>query len=134
MFEGYEFYQELDASVKEVFTPEEAALIEKAYRYAYEKHKGQKRKSGEEYIIHPVAVAKTLIGFGLDCQSVIAALLHDVVEDTILTKEEIESILTLIENIINDCDVSIIFSAKIAYPFVGSFTNTWVTAPTSLSF
>lgn len=89
MIDGYEFYKEIDELVKSIYTEEEAALIEKAYSYAYEKHNGQKRKSGEEYIIHPVAVAKILISFGLDSQSVIAALLHDVVEDTDASKEDV---------------------------------------------
>jgi len=89
MMEGYEFYKELDELVSHTFSDEEKALIEKAYEFAYLHHKGQKRKSGEEYIIHPVAVATILIGFGLDYQSVIAALLHDVVEDTDASKEDV---------------------------------------------
>ena len=58
------------------------AMIEKAYHYADDAHGHQIRKSGEPYIIHPVAVAYKLVEFGMDTQSVVAGLLHDVIEDT----------------------------------------------------
>ena len=90
MPEGYEYYAVIEQAVKENFTPEEAALTEKAYYFAYNAHKGQKRKSGEDYILHPISVAKILLNFGMDCQSVIAALLHDVVEDTPVTSDEVK--------------------------------------------
>ncbi len=66
------------------------ALIEKAYRYAEEKHKKQLRKSGEPYIIHPLHVAYIVAELGLDTQTICAALLHDVVEDTDTKYEDIE--------------------------------------------
>ncbi|MBQ3537198.1 MAG: bifunctional (p)ppGpp synthetase/guanosine-3',5'-bis(diphosphate) 3'-pyrophosphohydrolase [Clostridia bacterium] len=84
-----EYYIELKAAVESVFSPEEAAIIERAYVFSDEAHNGQLRKSGEPYIIHPISVAKILIGFGMDWQSVTAALLHDVVEDTPVTSEEV---------------------------------------------
>lgn len=56
--------------------------IEKAYTLAYEAHKNQRRRSGEPYIMHPVAVAKILYELGMDNECIIGALLHDVVEDT----------------------------------------------------
>ena len=56
--------------------------IEKAYQLAREAHKDQRRRSGEPYIMHPVAVAKILFDIGMDNECIIAALLHDVVEDT----------------------------------------------------
>ena len=65
-------------------------LIIKAYEYAKEKHKKQLRKSGEPYIIHPLQVANTLAKLGLDTQTICAALLHDVEEDTDTTYEDIE--------------------------------------------
>ena len=65
-------------------------LIQKAYNYALEKHGDQKRKSGEPYIIHPTNVAYTIAEIGLDEQTICAALLHDVVEDTEVTYEDIE--------------------------------------------
>lgn len=64
--------------------------IYKAFLYAYEKHKAQKRASGENYIIHPIATAKIVSMLYLDEHSIIAALLHDVIEDTDASKKEIE--------------------------------------------
>ncbi len=84
-----EYYSDLKTAVDAAFLPAEAEKIEQAFMYAYEAHNGQLRKSGEPYIIHPIAVAKILIGFGMDWQSVAAALLHDVVEDTPVTSEEV---------------------------------------------
>ena len=65
-------------------------IIQKAYNYALEKHGTQLRKSGEPYIIHPTNVAYTIAELGLDEQTICAALLHDVVEDTEVTYEDIE--------------------------------------------
>lgn len=65
-------------------------LIQKAYDYAYEHHKNQNRKSGEPYIIHPLQVANILVDIGLDEATICAALLHDVVEDTNVTNEDIK--------------------------------------------
>ena len=84
-----EYYSALRQAMEAAFTPEEVAIIEKAYQFALSSHGDQKRKSGEPYIIHPISVAKILIGFGMDCQSVVAALLHDVVEDTPVTTDEV---------------------------------------------
>ena len=56
--------------------------IEMAYEFAREAHSGQMRQSGDPYITHPVAVAEILIDLGLDTDSIIGGLLHDVVEDT----------------------------------------------------
>jgi len=64
-------------------------IIQKAYNYALEKHGEQQRKSGEPYIIHPTNVAYTIAELGLDEQTICAALLHDVVEDTDVTYEDI---------------------------------------------
>ena len=65
-------------------------LIQRAYNYALLKHGEQKRKSGEPYIIHPTNVAYTIAELGLDEHTICAALLHDVVEDTDATYEDIE--------------------------------------------
>ena len=67
-------------------------LIHKAYDIAKDRHQGQTRKSGDPYITHPVAVAKILADLGSGPHSLIAALLHDTVEDTDLTLKEVESI------------------------------------------
>ncbi len=80
------------------------SLVEKAYNYAVEKHEGQVRKSGEPYITHPVSVAFILAELELDTQSVCAALLHDVVEDTDATREDLvnefgETITLLVDGV-----------------------------------
>lgn len=65
-------------------------LIKKAYDFAEFHHRGQKRNSGEDYFIHPIAVATTLSNMALDDQTICAGLMHDVLEDTDVTKEEME--------------------------------------------
>ncbi|MEG2675570.1 MAG: bifunctional (p)ppGpp synthetase/guanosine-3',5'-bis(diphosphate) 3'-pyrophosphohydrolase, partial [Clostridia bacterium] len=64
--------------------------IEKAYYFAMRAHEGQKRQSGEDYFIHPSAVAEILVDLGLDTDTIIAALLHDVIEDTKRSAEDLE--------------------------------------------
>lgn len=64
--------------------------IHKAYRLAYSAHSGQKRDSGEDYITHPITVSSTLADMHLDYESIVAAILHDVIEDTKITKEFIQ--------------------------------------------
>ena len=68
---------------------EEIEEIEKAYEWARESHEGQFRFSGQPYIIHPIAVAQILADFGMDKCSIIAALLHDIVEDTNTTIDDV---------------------------------------------
>ncbi len=63
--------------------------LERAFAAAYAAHDGQLRKSGEAYITHPVAVAEILADLGLDAATIIAALLHDTVEDTLITLDAI---------------------------------------------
>ncbi len=76
--------------VKDNFTKEEYLSIEYALKFATEAHKNQYRRTGEEYINHPIQVALLVIDLGMDADTVIAALLHDVVEDTPVTYEEIK--------------------------------------------
>lgn len=83
---------------------EDWALVEKAYAFAYQAHTGQRRESGESYITHPLGVAMILAELGLDLTTIIAGLLHDVVEDTAVTLEEIkeifgEEIATLVDGV-----------------------------------
>jgi GTP pyrophosphokinase len=75
-----------------VYIPSETSLniIRKAYRYAEEKHKGQLRESGEDYIYHPLSTAMILTTVSADCDTICAGLLHDVIEDCDVTKQEIE--------------------------------------------
>ena len=82
-------YQELITSVKKYHPSDDISMIEKAYRIAYEAHKDQKRKSGEPYIIHPLCVGIILADLELDKETIVAGLLHDVVEDTVMTSEEL---------------------------------------------
>ena len=70
---------------------QQVAMIERAYEVAAEAHAPQRRKSGEPYITHPLAVATIVAGLGLDETTIAAALLHDTVEDTPLTLQEIEA-------------------------------------------
>ncbi len=84
--------------------PEHKDLILKAYEFAKKKHGGQKRKTGEPYIVHPLNVAKILSELGMDAATIIAALLHDVLEDTDTTYEEIkerfgESVASIVEGV-----------------------------------
>ena len=65
------------------------SLIEKAYKIAFDAHEGQVRKSGEAYIIHPLCVSIILAELELDKETIVAGLLHDVVEDTVMTDAEI---------------------------------------------
>ena len=83
-------YEELIIRVRKYHPSTDISLIRKAYRIASEAHKGQARKSGEPYIIHPLCVAIILADLELDKETIVAGLLHDVVEDTIMTDEQIK--------------------------------------------
>lgn len=86
------------------YTGEDRELLVRAYHYAEQAHSGQKRASGEAYFIHPCAVAQILIELGLDSATVAAAFLHDVIEDTPVTEEDIrrdfgEEVLLLVSGV-----------------------------------
>ncbi len=83
-------YLGADTSVKKYHPSTDISMIEKAYKVASEAHKDQKRKSGEPYIIHPLCVAIILADLELDKETIVAGLLHDAVEDTWMTYEEVE--------------------------------------------
>ncbi len=88
----------------EFYTGEEREMLLHAYDYAKNAHKDQKRASGEPYFIHPCSVAEILVDLGLDAETVAAALLHDVIEDTEATDEDIrrefgEGVLTLVSGV-----------------------------------
>lgn len=85
-----ELYRDLISRVQKYHPSDDISLIEKAYKLAFEAHKTQVRKSGEPYIIHPLCVAIILADLEMDKETIAAGLLHDVVEDTIFTSEEIE--------------------------------------------
>ncbi len=80
---------ELQQTLSAYLKPADLARIDDAFHLAEEAHRGQFRKSGEPYISHPIAVAEILSQWQLDAQTLIAALLHDVVEDTHVSEEEI---------------------------------------------
>ena len=82
-------YGELIESIRRYHPSADISMIEKAYKIAYEAHEGQVRKSGEPYIIHPLCVGIILADLELDKETIVAGLLHDVVEDTVMTEDEI---------------------------------------------
>ncbi|MGN0161498.1 MAG: RelA/SpoT family protein [Lachnospiraceae bacterium] len=84
-----ELYAELIKSIKRYRPNTDLSMIEKAYQIAYKAHDGQKRKSGEPYIIHPICVAIILADLELDKETIVAGLLHDVVEDTVMTHDDL---------------------------------------------
>ena len=84
-----QLYDELIVRVRKYHPSTDISLIEKAYKIASDAHKGQARKSGEPYIIHPLCVAIILADLEMDKETIVAGLLHDVVEDTVMTDEEI---------------------------------------------
>jgi GTP pyrophosphokinase len=80
---------QLNAKLAEYLTPSELKKVKEAYRFSDEMHLGQMRKSGEPYISHPIAVAEICADWKLDAQAIMAALLHDVMEDQDVKKEEL---------------------------------------------
>ena len=112
-------YKELLRISYQVLSSEDKKIIRKAFDVAVDAHKDQRRKSGEAYIFHPIAVAKIVAAeIGLDATSIAAALLHDVVEDTDFTLNDMERLfgetvarivdgLTKISQLQSDADVSL---------------------------
>lgn len=84
-----DLFQDLLDTIRSYHPSTDLSMIEKAYEVALKAHKDQKRKSGEPYIIHPLCVAIILAELELDKETIIAGILHDVVEDTILTVKEL---------------------------------------------
>lgn len=82
--------EELKNSIREYYPDADISIVEKAYNFSTEKHKGQFRQSGEPYYIHPVEVATTLTKLRMDIPSITSALLHDIVEDTEVNFEDIQ--------------------------------------------
>ena len=83
-----ELYGILIKRIRQYHPSEGLEVIEKAYALAKKKHEGQLRKSGEPYIVHPICVAIILADLELDLESIAAGILHDVIEDTDYTEEE----------------------------------------------
>ena len=106
-------YKELLSKLKTYMSKKEIDEIKEGYLFAQEKHKNQLRKTGEEYIIHPLNVSIILTTIKADKETIIAGLLHDVLEDTDTTKEEIkekfgEVVLKLVDGVtkINSLNIS----------------------------
>ena len=87
-----EHYASMCDAIKKHLPGADMALIDRAVDYANRKHKLQKRKDGSPYIIHPLAVAQIVAEMGLDCDAILGALLHDCIEDTDASHEDIEKI------------------------------------------
>ena len=106
-------YKELLSKLKSYMSKKEIDEVKEGYLFAQEKHKNQLRKTGEEYIIHPLNVSLILTTIKADKETIIAGLLHDVLEDTDTTKEEIkekfgEVVLKLVDGVtkINSLNIS----------------------------
>ncbi|MBS5955856.1 MULTISPECIES: RelA/SpoT family protein [Clostridia] len=84
-------YEELVKSIKRYHPSDDLTMIKKAYQIAYDAHKDQKRKSGEPYIIHPLCVAIILADLEMDKETIAAGILHDVVEDTVMSLDELKA-------------------------------------------
>ena len=85
-----EAYEKLKAGLANYFSEKELLAVEKAYLIASKYHEGQKRKSGEDYIIHPLCVAMILANLHMDVDTIVAGILHDAVEDTEYTLEQVK--------------------------------------------
>ncbi|MBR1634458.1 MAG: bifunctional (p)ppGpp synthetase/guanosine-3',5'-bis(diphosphate) 3'-pyrophosphohydrolase [Lachnospiraceae bacterium] len=82
-------YEELIARIRKYHPNTDISMVNQAYHLAKDAHEGQARKSGEPYIIHPLCVAIILADLEMDKETIVAGILHDVVEDTVFTREEI---------------------------------------------
>ncbi len=97
-------FADLERRIREYLPTADLSLVDKAYRFSRLAHEGQRRRSGEEFIQHPLNVAMLLAELGLDLTTIAAALLHDVVEDTEVTLEQVraefgEEITTLVDGV-----------------------------------
>ena len=89
-----QLYLELIEKIKTYHPSNDFSMVEKAYKLAVDAHKDQKRKSGEPYIIHPLKVAYILAELELDMESIVAGILHDVIEDTEYSYEDISNMFS----------------------------------------
>ena len=106
-------YEDLENNIKKYLNDDEIKDVKRAYLYAREKHKGQYRRTGEEYIIHPLCVAYILTSINADKDTIIAGLLHDTIEDTEASKKDIkenfsQTVANLVDGVtkINNINVS----------------------------
>ena len=97
-------YESLQQTLQKYMPGKDTSLVEKAIAYARDKHKEQKRKDGSPYIIHPLAVAQIVVEMGLDIDAVLGAILHDCIEDTDASHDDIakrfgETVAELVEGV-----------------------------------
>ena len=85
-------FQHLKELISTYLPADQVERVQHAYLIARDAHEGQSRSSGEPYITHPVAVASILADMHLDHETLMAALLHDVIEDTAITKEQLANL------------------------------------------
>ena len=95
---------EMLETINNTYSEEDAEVLTRAYYFAKQAHEGQKRASGEEYFIHPCAVAQILIDLGMDCATVAGAFLHDTIEDTYVSEGDIrkefgDEVLQLVQGV-----------------------------------
>ena len=83
---------DLCAFLETYLDPKLIKVVYHAYLFGAEAHEGQHRRSGEPYIYHPIAVAKILAEMKMDCNSLVAAILHDVIEDTNISKDDLKAL------------------------------------------
>ena len=96
------------SSLATYLIPTQVNSVRRAYSYAEQAHDGQFRRTGDPYVTHPLAVANILYDMHMDHQSLMAAMLHDVIEDTGITKTAIKSpFITLINNKVGNCSPSL---------------------------
>ena len=99
-----ERFADLKEAAAAYLPPEDVETIERAYHFAKDAHADQRRRSGEPYITHPIEVAIILTGLNMDVDTIAAALLHDTIEDTPVTREDVveafgEDVATLVEGV-----------------------------------
>ena len=99
-----ERFADLQEMASSYLTGDECDMLARAYAFADNAHAGQKRKSGEPFIAHPVEVAIILAGLHMDAEAIVAALLHDTIEDTKVTREDVvaefgEDVANLVEGV-----------------------------------
>ncbi|MBO6134673.1 MAG: bifunctional (p)ppGpp synthetase/guanosine-3',5'-bis(diphosphate) 3'-pyrophosphohydrolase [Lachnospiraceae bacterium] len=85
-----EMYAKLKEGISKYLDEEDVAFVEKAYKVAAQHHEGQKRRSGEDYIVHPICVTIILANLRMDADTLAAGMLHDAVEDTDYTLEDVK--------------------------------------------
>lgn len=88
-YDDIKIMEQIIHSVEHYISPDDIRLIQKAYIYAAQAHNGQKRLSGEDYIVHPLKATQILLTMKPDASTIQACILHDVIEDTPITYDDV---------------------------------------------